>query len=78
MMPDQAPPNKTSTVKETLHLRPYQAIIWGPEPEAIGIRKVYFAVDVNDAKKQLLAEYGENCTSSIWNEEDAEKPRRNE
>ena len=65
----------TNTAEKTPHLRPYQAIIWHPGPDAIGIRKVYFAVDGNDAKKQLLAEHGENCTSSVWNEEDAEKPR---
>jgi hypothetical protein len=62
-------------VEETPHLRPYQAIIWSPEPDAIGTRKVYFAVDANDAKKQVVAEYGENFTSCIWNEEDSEKPR---
>ena len=56
-------------------LRPYQAIIWGSEPESVGIRTIYFATDIEDAKRQLVAEYGERCISSLWNEEDADKPR---
>ncbi len=62
-------------MKETPLLRPYEAIIWGPEPDSVGIRTTYFATDIVDAKKQLVAEFGENCTSSLWNEDDAAKPR---
>ncbi len=61
--------------KKTPPLRPYRAIIWGPEPESVGIRTTYFAVDLDDAKNQLVAEYGENCISTLWNEEDGTKPR---
>ncbi len=62
-------------MNETPPLRRYEAIIWAPEPESVGIRTTYFAVDLADAKKQLVAEHGENRISSLWNEEDAEKPR---
>jgi hypothetical protein len=60
---------------DTLPLRPYQAIIWGPEPEAIGVRAVYFATDGDNARSQAILEHGEHCTFSIWNEEDSEQPR---
>jgi hypothetical protein len=63
------------TAKGNPPLRPYQAIIWGREPQSVGIRTIYFAVDIDDAQNQLVAEYGENCISSLWNEEDADKPR---
>ena len=56
-------------------LRQYEAIIWGREPESVGVRTTYFAVDLDDAQKQLVAEHGEHCISSLWNEEDAQKPR---
>ena len=62
-------------MKATPPLRRYEAIIWGPEPESVGIRTTYFAADIIDAEKQLVAEHGENCISSLWSEEDAEKSR---
>lgn len=63
------------TKNDTLPLRPYQAVIWGPEPDSIGIRTVYFATDGFDAKRQAMEEHGEHRLFSIWNEEDAEKCR---
>lgn len=64
------------TDKKTPPLRPYLAFIWEREPESVGIRTTYYAVDSVDARNQLVAEYGENCISTLWNEEDAAKPRQ--
>ena len=60
--------------EETLSLRPFQAVIWGTEPESVGIRAVYYAADCDAAKKLAIQDHGEHCTFSIWNEEDAEQP----
>lgn len=60
---------------DAILLRPYQAIIWGPEPESVGVRAVYFAADGDDARRQAEQEHGEHCTFSIWNEEDAARHR---
>jgi hypothetical protein len=60
---------------DTLPLRPYQAIIWGPESVSIGVRAVYFATNGDDAKRQAIQDHGEQCIFSIWNEEDSEQPR---
>ena len=63
------------TEEKTQPLRPYLAIIWGSGPQSVGIRTTYYAVDLVDARKQLVAEYGKDCISTVWNEEDAAKPR---
>jgi len=56
-------------------LRPYKAIIWGSDLESKGIRTTYLVVDLDHARRQLVAEHGEKCISSLWNEEDADKLR---
>lgn len=60
---------------DTLPLRPYQAIIWGPEAEAMAVRAICFAADGDDARRQAIQEYGEHCVLSLWNKEDADQPR---
>lgn len=55
--------------------RPYKAIIWTSDPDAVGLRREVFATSLDDAEAQLIAEFGEGCKMSIWNEEDAERPR---
>ena len=62
-------------VSKKLPLRPYQALIWKTDSHSIEQRKIYLAVDSDDAKKQAIDEYGEDFSFSIWNEEDAAKPR---
>lgn len=59
----------------TLAIRPYQAIIWGPEPGSVGTRAIYYAADGDGARMQAILEHGEHCIISIWNEEDSERPR---
>ena len=61
--------------ENTLALRPYQALIWGLEPESAGVRAVYYAADCDDAKRQAIQAHGEHCTFSIWEEADAEQSR---
>lgn len=58
---------------DTLPLRPYQALIWGPERESIGVHAVDFPPNGDDAKRQAIQEHGEHCIFSIWNEEDSQQ-----
>ncbi|UPG90831.1 hypothetical protein L2Y96_03390 [Luteibacter aegosomaticola] len=56
-------------------VRPYKAIVWTSEPDAVGVRREILATSLDDANAQLVAEFGEDCTMTLWNEEDAERPR---
>ncbi len=54
-------------------LRIFRVIAWvGDNP---GERGEILAHDVIEAKELALKKYGNESTLSIWNEEDAEKPR---
>lgn len=58
----------------TDELRPYVGFIWiGDEP---GRRLEIFARSGEEAWQKVLDEYGEGHVISLWNEEDAKKPRR--
>ena len=56
-------------------LREYKAIVW--VGEAAGQRVTRVAKSLNDARAQIRERYGEgpNVIASIWNEEDASRPR---
>lgn len=56
-------------------LRPYHAVVWDADPETPGIRCTYFAKNLNDAIEQLEREHGKGKLYSLYNDEDAEKPR---
>jgi hypothetical protein len=53
----------------------YRAIIWTPDPVVAGKRVQVYAMNAEDAKRRLQAEYGIENTYSIWNDEDASRPR---
>lgn len=56
-------------------LREYQVIWWTDDPARPRERLTVLALSLDDANKQIKDKYGENIKSSIWNEEDAAKPR---
>ena len=55
-------------------VRMYKAVIWiGDKP---GRRVTLAARSLREARVKLEAEYGTGYVISIWNEEDAERPRQ--
>lgn len=50
-------------------------MVWRTSPDSIGKRVRLMAFDLEDAKSQIKAEHGEQCIISVWNEDDAMKPR---
>ncbi len=59
-------------------LRPYEALISDPSdpgPRSVFLRVTVVAKDLDDAEEQLEREYGRGRVLSLWNEEDANKPR---
>ena len=55
--------------------RLYRALIWTPDPTVAGKRVQVYAMNAEDAKRLLQAEYGTENTYSIWNDEEASRPR---
>ncbi len=55
--------------------RPYEALISHPGPLAAAFRVTVVAVSLDDAKERLEKEYGQGRVYSLWNEDDANKPR---
>lgn len=54
-------------------MRPYKAIVWvRDEP---GERVSLLAESPDQAKQELRARYGEDIVITLWNEEDAARPR---
>ncbi|KAA1424025.1 hypothetical protein [Nocardioides antri] len=54
--------------------REYVGFVWvGDEP---GVRVRLVAASLDDARAQLIAEYGTGHVISIWNEDDADRPRK--
>ncbi len=54
-------------------LREYIGLIWiGDEP---GVRLIVWARSAPEAEALVRAEYGEGHPMTLWNEEDAAKPR---
>ena len=52
----------------------YQALVGEPDSDK-GRRVSIYAPDIQEAKRLLEEEYGEGNVVSVWNEEDASKPR---
>jgi len=53
--------------------RIYKAVVW--RPGVPGERTTVLAEDFDHAERQLRQKYGEDITLSLYNEEDAAKPR---
>jgi hypothetical protein len=60
---------------ENEKLREYQVIWWTEDFARPGQRLTVHACSLDDASKQIKEKYGTNIKTSIWNEEDAAKPR---
>jgi hypothetical protein len=57
-------------------VRTYQAIVWqsGADRRA-GERVTILAIDLKDAERQIKDRYGDEVIFSLYNEDDAAKPR---
>ena len=53
----------------------YRAVVWGPEPDSVGQRVTIHAKNLADAKRQLVAQFGEDRIYTLSNDEDASRPR---
>jgi hypothetical protein len=60
----------------TQPLRPYQALISKPGSDSIDARAEVMAISLDDARAKLEVEYGAGSVYSLWNEEDASRPRQ--
>lgn len=60
---------------ENEKLREYQVIWWTEDCARPLERLTVQACSLGDASKQIKEKYGTNIKTSIWNEEDAAKPR---
>jgi hypothetical protein len=60
---------------ENEKLREYQVIWWTEDCARPRERLTVQACSLDDASKQIKEKYGTNIKTSIWNEEDAAKPR---
>lgn len=58
-----------------LELRPYEALISHLGPLAAVFRVTVVARSLEDATERLESEYGYGRVYSLWNEDDANKPR---
>ena len=66
---------KNHAMAAHLELRPYEALISHPGPLAAVFRVTVAARNLDDAKERLESEYGHGRVFSLWNEDDANKPR---
>ncbi|MCU1465617.1 MAG: hypothetical protein JWM72_1545, partial [Actinomycetia bacterium] len=61
------------TVGHSVRVKEYVGFIWiGDAP---GIRLSILAESSTDAREQVVQQYGDGHVISIWNEDDARKPR---
>jgi hypothetical protein len=56
-------------------IREYRAIVWRGDDYLAGELLTLLATSLADARTQVEAKYGADIKSSIWNEEDANRPR---
>ncbi|WP_431260295.1 hypothetical protein ACQ86G_09195 [Roseateles chitinivorans] len=56
-------------------VRLYDAIVWTRNPESIGQRIAIWAVDGDDALRQLFGQFGEDIIYTLKNEEEASRIR---
>ena len=57
-------------------LREYKAIVWAKDPNAKGQRVTYEAENLEQAEKLLVQQFGADAIYTLWNEEDANRPRQ--
>lgn len=55
--------------------RVYKAIVWTKDPQSVGQRVTLVASSPDDADRQLAERYGTDIVYTLYNEEDAAKPR---
>jgi hypothetical protein len=58
-------------------MKEYQAIVW-TDDELPGKRIALLAETLEEARQKLVIEYGPKATMSLWNEDDANRPRVSE
>jgi len=56
-------------------MKVYKVIVWGPGEDAIGKRVEITANDPAEARSKLQSQFGESHKFSLYNEEDANRPR---
>lgn len=56
-------------------VRPFEAIIWQPSPDSMGLRVTIHAPNPTEAGRILEREHGSDVIYTLWNENDAGKPR---
>jgi hypothetical protein len=56
----------------------FRAMVWSPEPEAIGKRVVIFAETLEEARRLVRAQFGEEATISLRSADEDEKIRQGE
>lgn len=56
-------------------LRLYHAIVWTRDPDSVGVRVELLAESLDDAEAELKTQYGEEIVFTLFNREDAERPR---
>ncbi len=54
-------------------MRPYEAVVW--RDDLAGERVTIFAKSLDDARRELKHRFGDDIRFSLYNEEDANKPR---
>ena len=57
-------------------MREYKAIVWAKDPNATGQRVTYEAENLEQAEKLLVQQFGSDVVYTLWNEEDANRPRQ--
>ena len=62
-------------VTEESKVRPYEAIVWTPEPNRPGERVAILASSGDEAVEKLKTMFGTDITYTIYNAEDAVRPR---
>jgi hypothetical protein len=55
--------------------REYQAIVWKDDPDSPPQRTTVRARTLVEAREMVEARFGPGCRISLWNEEDAARPR---
>jgi hypothetical protein len=55
--------------------RSYQAIVWQPQSDSVGVRVTVLANSLAEAERQLREKFGQQCIITLHNEDDAKRPR---
>ena len=55
-------------------MREYKAVVW-VDDETTGKRITLLAETLDEAQKKLREEFGQKATISLWNDDDANRPR---